>query len=208
MIENVTIPPEMRTVIGPESRDFAVLASRAYPLKVSLTLIVFGIIWLLFTSTFFIAFLGPVIGGKEVELTVDGVPRVAGPDNLEPILVPAIIIGIFVLVGIGVLWMGIYLFTRKGGYFAGTPTRMVIYQNKSIRSIDWEQFSGDIEIKGNNQKGYLSLQLRTGSMVTSKSGSDRFVPDVVYISGIREVFEVEKICRKRIKENDPTPSLA
>lgn len=208
MIENVTIPPEMRTVIGQESRDFAVMASRAYPLKVSLSLMVFGIIWLLFTSTFFIAFLSPVFTGEEVELTVDGIPGVAGPDNLESILVPAIIIGIFVLVGAGILSMGIYLFTRKGGYFAGTPVRMVIYQNKTIRSIDWEQFSGDIEIKGNNQKGYLTLQLRTGSRVTSKSGSDRFVPDEIYISGISDVFEVEKICRRRIKENDPTPSLA
>ena len=208
MIENVTIPPEMRTVIGPESRDFVVMATRAYPLKVSMTLILFGIIWLLCTGAFFISFLGPVISGNDVELAVDGVPLSAGPDDLEPLLVPAIIIGIFLLVGIGVLWLGIYLFTRKGGYFSGTPTRMVIYQNKSIRSIDWEQFSGDIEIKGDNHKGYLTLQLRTGSRVTSKSGSDRFVPDEIYISGIRNVFEVEQICRRRIKENDPTPSLA
>jgi hypothetical protein len=27
----------------------------------------------------------------------------------------------------------------------------------------------------------------------------------VYIAGIPDVFRVEKLCRERIKENDPTP---
>jgi hypothetical protein len=47
--------------------------------------------------------------------------------------------------------------------------------------------------------------MRTGRMVSRKNGPARYVPDIIYISGILNVFEVEKICRKRIKENDPTP---
>jgi hypothetical protein len=42
-------------------------------------------------------------------------------------------------------------------------------------------------------------------MVSRKSGSDEYVPDTVYISGIPEVFRIERLCRMRIKENDPTP---
>jgi hypothetical protein len=42
-------------------------------------------------------------------------------------------------------------------------------------------------------------------MVSSKNGPDRYVPDTFYISGIADTFEIEKLCRKRIKENDPTP---
>jgi hypothetical protein len=48
--------------------------------------------------------------------------------------------------------------------------------------------------------------MRTGKMVSSKSGPDRYVPDVVYLSGIPNVSEIEQICRRRIKENDPTPA--
>jgi len=47
--------------------------------------------------------------------------------------------------------------------------------------------------------------MRTGKMVSRKNGPDRYVPDVIYISEIPYVFEIEKICRARIKENDPTP---
>jgi len=42
--------------------------------------------------------------------------------------------------------------------------------------------------------------------VNKKNSSAQFVPDIVYISGVPNVLEIEKICRKRIKENDPTPA--
>jgi hypothetical protein len=205
MIEDSLLPVSLRTVLGSERKEFAVKASKAQPSKMSYFLIFFGTIWLAFTSIFVFAFLGPLFVGKEVEFTADGIPVVAGPGNLGPIIVPALVIGIFVLVGIAVFGFGIYILFKKGGYFVGTPTRLVHFRNGNIRSIDWEQFTGDIEINGDNQKGNISLQLRSGHMVSQKNSSDRYVPDVVYITGIPDVFEVERICRERIKENDPTP---
>ena len=47
--------------------------------------------------------------------------------------------------------------------------------------------------------------MRTGRMVSRKNGPDEYVPDVIYMLEIPNVFEVEQICRRRIKENDPTP---
>jgi len=205
MIDHYFLPENLNTVLGSEKTDFAVKAQRAQPGKVSVSLILFGTFWLAFTSIFVIAFLGPLFVGEEVEFTTNGVPTVAGPENLGPILLPALIIGFFVLVGIAMLGFGIYSLFKKGGYFVGTPTRLVHYQNGTVRSIDWEQFSGDIEVKGDAEKGNLALQMRTGRMVSSKGGSERYVPDTIYISGVSNVFEIEQVCRKRIKENDPTP---
>jgi hypothetical protein len=119
--------------------------------------------------------------------------------------VPALIIGFFVLIGIDMLIGGFYSMFKKGGYFVGTPMRLVHYYKGSMRSIDWEQFSGDIEVNGNVNKGSVSLQMRTGKMVSRKNGPDRYVPDVIYMTKIPNAFEIEKFCRKRIKENDPTP---
>lgn len=137
-------------------------------------------------------------------MLVNDEPVVAGPGHYGALTVPALIIGIFLLVGFLVLGSGLYLLVKKGGYFVGTPTRLIINEGKSIRSIDWEQFSGDIELRGDERKGDLVLQLRTGRMVSRKSGEE-YVPDKIYITGIPSIFEVEKICRQRIKENDPTP---
>jgi hypothetical protein len=90
----------------------------------------------------------------------------------------------------------------------GTPNRLISYQSGNIRSIDWEQFTGDIEISGDDLKGSIILQMRSGRMVSQKSGSERYVPDTIFITGIPDVFTVERLCRERIKENDPTPVLS
>ena len=198
MMENTTLPADLSTVVASESKDFAIKAGHAQPLKKSFSLIFFGTVWMAITSIFVFAFLGPLFQGEEVRFESNGMPTVAGPDNLGPIVMPAIIIGIFVLIGIGMLSRGIYTLFKKGGYFVGTPTRLIHYQKGNIRSIDWEQFSGDIEVNGNAQKGNISLQMRMGRMVSKKNSLDRYVPDVIYISKIPNVFEVEQICRRRI----------
>lgn len=208
MIENITLPTTLSAEVASEGKDFAVKAGRAQPAKVSMALILFGTVWLAFTSIFVVAFLGPLFVGKEVHFTSNDVPVVAGPENLGPIVMPALIIGLFVLVGLLMLGSGIYMLFKKGGYFIGTPARFISYHNGNIRSIDWEQFSGDIEVSGNEEKGNISLRMRSGQMVSSKNGPDRYVPDTIYISGIPNPFEIEKICRQRIKENDPTPPAA
>jgi len=205
MLDKVELPQNLASVIGNENLEFAVKAKRTKPLKSSLGIILFGTIWTAFTSIFVFAFLGPLFVGEEVYFTSNGTPTVASPDNLGPITFPAIIIGLFVLIGISMLGFGIYSFFKKGGYFVGTPLRLITYQNGNIRSIDWEQFSGDIEVNGNEFNGNLALQMRTGRMVSSKNSGSRYVPDTIFLTGIPNVYEIEQICRKRIKENDPTP---
>ena len=207
MLDKYDLPQNLITVIGDEKIEFSVKATRAKPIKNSLGLLFFGTIWTSFTSIFVYAFLGPLFVGEEVHFTSNNVPTVASPDNLEPIIFPAIIIGVFVLIGIIILGSGLYSLIKKGGYFVGTPLRLIVCQNGNVRSIDWEQFSGDIVVNGDEIKGNLLLKLRTGKMVSSKNNSRRFVPETIYLSGIPDVFQIEQICRDRIKENDPTPVL-
>ena len=208
MMRNAVLPRDLNKHIGSERKDFAVKAGRAQPRKNSMGIILFGSLWTAFTSIFVIVFLGPLFAGKEVYFESNGVPTVAGPGNLGPILVPALIIGVFVLIGLGMLAGGFYSMYRKGGYFVGTPLRLIQYRKGTIRSMDWEQFTGNIEVKANarSMKGNLSLEMRTGRMVSRKNGPSRYVPDVIYLSDIPYILEIERICRRRIKENDPTPA--
>jgi hypothetical protein len=204
MIETNRLPEQLESNISSEKKEFAVFSRRSQPIKSSLGLVLFGTFWLAFTSIFVVAFLGPLFVGQEVHFTSDGNPVTAGPGNLKPVLLPAMFIGIFVLVGIGMLGFGLYSLFKSGGYFVGTPTRLIHYRNGTIRSINWEQFSGDIEVSGDDRKGNIALGMRTGKMVSRKSGS-QYVPDVVNMVGIPDIINVERICRQRIRENDPTP---
>ena len=198
------LPPELEKIVGTEKIDFSALARRNKPAGQSIGIIFFGAIWSAFTSIFVVAFFGPIFKGGEVHFTVNNTPTTGSLENLDSLLVPALIIGIFVLIGIGMLLYGFYSFFQKGGYFVGTANRLLHYYKGTVNAFDWEQFSGNMEI--NIKKGDITLQLRTGRMVSRKSSSSQFVPDIVYISGVPNVLEIEKICRKRIKENDPTPA--
>ena len=208
MIERDLMPQALIDNVGNENKDFLVKAARSQPLRNSLGVLLFGTFWLAFTSIFVVAFFGPLFSGNEVHFTSNDMPVVAGPNNLKPLILPGLVIGLFVLVGLVMFGFGLYLMQKKGGYYVGTPTRLINYYRGTIRSVDWEQFSGDITVSGTETKGNITLGMRTGKMVSSKNGPERYVPDTLYISGIPDVYEVERICRKRIKENDPTPPVA
>ena len=83
------IPKKLYANIGTEEKDFVVKAGRAQPTKKSMAVVFFGVFWLAFTSIFVVAFLGPLFFGNEVHFESNGVPTVASPDNLGPIILPA-----------------------------------------------------------------------------------------------------------------------
>jgi hypothetical protein len=199
-----TMPANLQSIIGNENIDFLVKAKRNQPVKNSFGIILFGTVWTAFVSIFVIVLLGPIFKGEEAHFKVDGVPTSASWENFRPMLTPTIIIGVFVLIGLGMLTWGFYSLFQRGGYFVGTNNRLIKYKKGMINTYDWEQFTGNMEI--NDRKGDISLQLRSGKMVSRKNKPDEFVPDVIYISGIADVLEIEKNCRKRIKENDPSPA--
>ena len=205
-MENITLPQELLSSIGSENIDFAVKAERARPLKLTYPLIFPGIFWTVFTNILFFVFLSPLFFGNGIHAKINDAPIHISLDNLDPLIVPGIFMVIFELAGIGLLSWGMYKILKKGGYFVGTPTRLVHFQNGTIRSMDWELFSGDIEVSWTTHKGDIALQMRTGKMVSMKNAPDTYIFDVIHISAIPNVYHVEQICRRRIKENDPTPA--
>ena len=200
-------PIELTNIISPEITDFIVKSRRNYPEKKAYSLFIFSLIWNAFISIFVITFLAPILKGKEVHFKTNDVPTTGSLENWKPILVPGLFISLFVAVGIGMFIWSLVLYFQKGSYFAGTETRFIKYRNGEITVTDWEQFTGNIRISNKNNYGNLEFELRTGKMKNRDKGSNKFVPDIIYMAGIDNVFEIEKKCRIRIKENDPTPRI-
>ena len=206
MFQEIT-PQEINNVLNGESPDFRVKANRNVPLKKAISELGASLFFLAFTIIFVVIFLMPIFMGEEAHITINDIPIVVGPENLISLIILALIIGAVVLASLRMTCRGFYSLLSKGAWHIGTAKRLIIYRRNNIRSIDWEQFSGNIEVNGNSQGGDISLYLRTGKMVSQGDWPDKYVPDVIYISGIPNVFEIEQICRKRIKENDPTPPV-
>lgn len=182
-MQTTALPQDLNANIGREKKDFAVKTTRAKSLRRSFFLIFFGIIWITITSILIFPLSKPI--------SMLDLGSVA-----------------FALVGFWILGSGIHSIFKSGGYFVGTPTRLVNYQNGNIRSIDWKQFSGDITVNGNAKKGDITLNMKTGRMVYNDNGPDRYFPDQTYIAGIENASNIEKMCRKRIKENDSEHNIS
>ncbi len=203
-----TVPAQLRTLIDGEETDFIAKSKRNHPKKQAWSTIGFSIFWNAFVSIFIVAFFGPLFTGKDVHFSVSGKPTTASLDNMDELLFPGVFIGVFLLVGITVFISGILQLTQKGGYFVGTPTRLIKYRKGKLTVKDWEQFSGNITLKTKGHYGDLELELRTGKMRKKNKGARKLGQDTIYISGISNVFDIEKKCRIRIKEHDPNPKTA
>lgn len=201
------LPIDLKKLIENENVDFSIKAKRNTPLGKSLSGLFFGVVWCAFISIFVIAFFGPLLKNGEVHFKSNDIPVTASWDDLSELLVPGLIIGLFVIVGVVIILYSVYSLFQKGGYFIGTQTRMIQYRNGKFNITDWEQFTGNVKVNAKNNFGDLEYELRTGKMQSRKNQSDKFVPDIIYISGIENVYEIEKKCKIRIKENDPTPAV-
>ncbi len=201
------IPKELRAIIDGEETDFITKSKRNHPKKKAYGLLFFSLLWNGFVSIFVFAFFGPLFKGEEVHFTSNGTPVVASKADWGELVFPGIIIGIFVLVGLSILIGGLVTLFQKGAFFVGTKTRLIKYRNGKVTIKDWEQFTGSINMKSKGIYGTLSLELRTGKMQSRNKGSSKYVPDIIHMAEIKNIFDIEKKCRIRIKENDPTPAV-
>ena len=206
MIQNVELPEEINISLGSESRDFAVKSTLAQPILGSIYSIIFGAGFIGFILFMISKYIGPEFRDYVIN-TLKGTEAVTPNEiGIKGLIFFVVLFGIFVSVGLFEFLKGVFSLFRGGGYFVGTPTRLVNFRRGKMISSDWEQFSGNIMVKGSNKKGNIKLLMRTGKMTRGWSKSGSYVPDIIFIAGIPGVYDIEQICRKRIKENDPTPS--
>lgn len=191
-MDSIELPPILSSEIGSESYDFAVKAGPTRPFRRYLPGIAFGFLLVIITGIFAIIFMQ---SGKTTD-------KGAGSDTVMILL-----LGFFMLFGIVLIVSGILRSFQRGGYFAGTPKRLIYSRKGKLSSWDWQKFTGETLVTGNEKKGTILLVMRTGDVVSKGKTGTRYVPDQLYITAISDVFEVERMIRRRIKENDPTPAM-
>lgn len=194
------LPIDLKKQIENEKIDFSLKAKRNYPRSKSLTGLLFGLVWSGFISIFVIVFFGPLFKNEEVHFKSNGEDVTASLEDLSELLVPGLIIGLFVIIGIVIIVYSFISLFQKGGHFVGTETRMIHYRNGKTIITDWEQFNGNVKINAKNNFGDLEYELRTGKMEKRKNAEDKFIPNIIYISGIENVYEIEKNAESELKK--------
>ncbi len=205
MIGNYRLPTKLKQTIGSEPLDFIAKDQPSTPFGVLVSVISMGIVWIILMSCIIYAFIGPLFHGEEVEMTINDVPTIISPENLTPLILPVVLLGIFWCLGLLFLVIGLGMLFKGRGYTVGTATKLIyLYKNK-IQTTSWDQINGVVSCKGNNRKGNILLQLKTGKDITF-NGKKRFVNDTLYMCGIKNALDINKICKKRIKKEKIDPS--
>jgi hypothetical protein len=206
-MSEIEIPKEIEGSISNERVDFKLKCTRSEPPGKTLGSMLSGVLWLGFSLVFVILFFGPIFLGENMDIEVNGKPTTVGPNNnLEVLAIPALIMGVFLIIG-GVFTLGplTRLVTKNEEIFIGTDKRLIVISSEGTKSIDWEEFRGTISVLGGMDKGFVELVLQEEEIVRRNKRSYA-VPKKIYIQAGEKAFEISEMIRIRIKENDPTPS--
>jgi hypothetical protein len=201
MDNNIILPRDLQTIVDSEKVDFSLLSKRSEPLQRVALYILVGIFLTGIMAFILNKMLVPILDGGEHQIVINGEDKTVSLDNFQPLIFPVCIELLFFYTGIALFLKGVKVIFQTGGFYVGTPDRLIRYYRGKVNSYDWEQFSGVITTKSRQ----ITLDLKTGRMETRKNNSTTvFVPDTIFMSGIKNVVEIEKICKMRIKENAPS----
>jgi hypothetical protein len=201
MDNNIILPRDLQTIVDSEKVDFSLLSKRSEPLQRVALYILVGIFLTGIMAFILNKMLVPILDGGEHQIVINGEDKTVSLDNFQPLIFPVCIELLFFYTGIALFINGVKVIFQTGGFYVGTPDRLIRYYRGKVNSYDWEQFSGVITTKSRQ----ITLDLKTGRMETRKNNSTTvFVPDTIFMSGIKNVVEIEKICKMRIKENAPS----
>lgn len=190
------LPKVLTSLIASESCDFAVKAGAKRPFVKCAGEIAFG---LLFTSATLIFVFIFLLSRNPAEAE--------GTSILESAKGLIVLFGVFLTIGITIMVYGVIRAFSRGGYFVGTPKRLISYRKENkYSSFEWNRFAGDIQVKGNARKATIRLFMRPENLARGES-EEAYLPGIIYITSIRDAHEIEKLIRRRIKENDPTPAV-
>lgn len=203
MTDPITLPEELLIAIGSETKEFVVKGTRLRPVKGSYTQLIIGIIWVVGFLWVGYALFDPFSGAQDTSVA-PSLPDESVIDKLiNQGIIMYLIYALFLGLGIWSLTKTVIPLLKKGGIFVGTPKMLFNYRNGQLITYEWDQFILKTNATGNATKGDLTLTRTTGYQTKrNQAGMSYYIPYIVFMSGIPNVFEVEKICKQRIKKSD------
>lgn len=197
------IPDILRQTIGNENTDFVIRTKRGTSIKGAAFLIILGSLWTLINLLIFISFIIQITSQTDMGLSVSSVlsanQHVSLDSSLADKIKSGIGIGLFLVIGLVLLGLGINAFFAKGAWFVATPSRLISCRKNKIRSVDWREIKGGVDVSGDNDKGDVLIGLSSAfkNQWPILSGGNFF-----YMIGIQDALKIADICRKRIEENN------
>ena len=198
MIENHQIPSELKSLLGEESISFFVKADKERTTKDLWSVIRWGLLWIIVVGGIFTSMVYELLLGKSTNLNIGDNNITVSPEDLSPLYGFFTFGALFVLPGLIVVGLGIYGFSREGGYFLGTQNRLLkINSWKEYSTHNWSEFLNETNIFFSNKKGNLILTLK--EKVSTKRGGKKVDKNkLIKMAEINYAREISEFCREKI----------
>ncbi len=192
----VEMPEMFRHIIGYEKIDFIISFKSKFPFKKFYIFYIVAFIFFAFPFGLVLSIIIPLFNGRNVEISSKNSIEIGNWNNIEPLIIPLSVSSVFLVIGsVFVTWAFLKLF-KSGGYYVGTEKALFHFTNDKAKSFSWNQFT-EIMVDIKSKDIYLKAR-------SLKNDSQDYTTRNIIIPVEENLVEVEKICRQRIKENNPT----
>ena len=208
-MNNNELPKKLKKIIAKEKVDFITKSSKKNNVKQILPKLIFALffngILLIFVTKFF----EPYMKNGSISFSSIGIPVFNNIKEWDAIIIPAIFLMIFIVIGTGLFIGIIKMFFDKGNIYVGTEKRLISYSKGRIKTNQWNEFSGKITSKQKHNKGDLILELKqkvAKEIIVDEDIyediNEEFIPKTIKMLGIRNVMNIENKCKYRIENSN------
>jgi hypothetical protein len=182
------IPQELADFIGDEKIVFSVRSKRKKPLTRQVRF---------FAGSLFLLLISGAIATAFVFSASLALPEQSMGLHVLAFLFASIVVFFPLMVFV----RAIFSFFRSGGYFVGTPNRLIHYRhNRKIKSRGWGAFAPNVMLHNLNQHGVgnVILELKKRIKTKDKKGNNTFYKHRVYMCSVENVLHIKSTCEQRI----------
>ncbi len=195
-MNSVEMPERLKHIIGYEKIDFIISFKSEFPFKSFYILYIVAFIFFALPFGLVLSIIIPLFKGENVEISSKNSIEIGNWNNLEPLIIPLSVSSVFLVIGCAfVTWALLKLF-KSGGYYVGTENALFHFTNGKAKSFSWKQFT-DMMVDIKSKNIYLNAR-------SLKNDNQNYTTRNIIIPVEGNLAEVGKICRQRIKENNPT----
>lgn len=201
------LPNKLKKIIASEKTDFIVKSSKQQSIAKTLPALIFSILFIAILGFIIFKFINPIIEKELLDTS-----NIVEIENWTVLVLPAIVLGIFIVIAIGFFIKTLSALFSKGKFFVGTENQLIIYNKGTIITKEWKLFSGKIKTEQKHNYGNLILELKAKKAtniivdedIYDDNVDEEFVSETIEMIGIRNLMTIESKCTYRIEQHNNT----
>jgi len=197
---NEILVNDLKNLVGSDEIIFSTETKKSDEVKKIPGYFLSGAVLVMLSLIFYFSLLSPLLEGENFEFIVSNEPVILNVNDRQTLIFPILLVMVPFLWGAFSLFIGVKILRKKGDYFIGTSSKLIHLAETGVKeALPWNEFTGDIEVKGNSEDRSLVLFLKR-KVYIDKIDRKFSTQDFIFMGGIPDPFSIEKLCKEYIEK--------